>query len=141
MRTRALARRILHQMRRDRRTLALMFFAPILLLSLVFLLLNSTTATVRIAVVSAPEAYVERLYENNIIPVRMEAGEARRALGRQPARTGPVTRVRHQHADRRARARCRLRRSRRSAGRRRGQPVAASSRRFAARDRQRRGRE
>lgn len=80
MRTRALARRILHQMRRDRRTLALMFFAPILLLSLVFLLLNSTTATVRIAVVSAPEAYVERLYENNTIPVRMEAGEARRAL-------------------------------------------------------------
>lgn len=80
MRTRALARRILHQMRRDRRTLALMFFAPLLLLSLVFLLLNSTTATVRIAIISAPEAYVERLYENNTIPMRMEAGEARRAL-------------------------------------------------------------
>lgn len=80
MRTRALARRILQQMRHDRRTLALMFFAPLLLLTLIYFMLNNSTTTIHVAVVNAPEQYVEALYQNNVIVHRYDEGEARKAL-------------------------------------------------------------
>ena len=80
MRVKALTIRILRQMRRDKRTLALMIFAPLLVLTLVYFLLDSSTSTVNIAVVNAPESYVESLYENNTYPSYYAEDEARRAL-------------------------------------------------------------
>ena len=61
MRMFALARRILLQMRRDRRTLGLMLLAPLVVLSLMYLVLDTDEQPVRIAVVHVPADYVERL--------------------------------------------------------------------------------
>lgn len=76
MRTFALTVRILHQLRRDRRTLMLMTCAPLLVLTLVYFLLNSSTNELRIAVVNAPQSYVENLYENNLFPFRTDLAKA-----------------------------------------------------------------
>ncbi len=80
MRVKALALRILKQMRHDKRTLALMFFAPLMLMTLVYFLLGSATTTIQVAVVNGPEDYVEALYQNNVIVVRYDEGRAREAL-------------------------------------------------------------
>ena len=80
MRVKALTVRILLQMRRDKRTLGLMIFAPLLVLTLIYFLLDSSTSTVTVAIVNAPTAYVERLYENNLYPVYYSASEAEEAL-------------------------------------------------------------
>lgn len=80
MRVRALSLRIINQIRHDRRTLALMLFAPLLILSLIFLLLESSETEVRIAVINAPSDYVENLYENNVTVLRYGENEAREAL-------------------------------------------------------------
>ena len=77
---RALTIRILNQMRHDKRTLGLMIFAPLLVLTLVYFLLDSSTSSVGIAVINAPESYVESLYQNNLYPVYYEEGAAREAL-------------------------------------------------------------
>ncbi|MDR2771309.1 MAG: ABC transporter permease, partial [Clostridiales Family XIII bacterium] len=61
MRVFALALRILRQMRRDRRTLALMLFAPLIVLSLMYLVLDTGDPAVRIALVHVPADYAERL--------------------------------------------------------------------------------
>ena len=45
MRTRALTKRILSQLRHDRRTMALVLFAPLLVLSLLYFVLSGTGAT------------------------------------------------------------------------------------------------
>ena len=80
MRVKALALRIIKQMRHDKRTLALMFFAPLLLMTLVYFLLNSSTTTIKVALINGPEDYAEALYQNNITVVRYEEGQAREAL-------------------------------------------------------------
>lgn len=77
---RALTIRILSQMRHDKRTLALMIFAPLLVLTLVYFLLDSSTSSIGIAVINAPESYVESLYQNNLYPSYYEESAAREAL-------------------------------------------------------------
>jgi ABC-2 type transport system permease protein len=86
MRVKALALRILKQMRHDKRTLALMFFAPLMIMTLVYFLLGSATTTIHVAVINGSEDYVEALYQNNVIVVRYDEGRAREAL-----ETGEVT--------------------------------------------------
>jgi len=83
MRVKALALRILKQMRRDKRTLGLMLFAPLLVLTMVFFLLDSSETNVGIAVVNAPQSYVDSLYENNAFPLRCSEAEARAALEKE----------------------------------------------------------
>jgi ABC-2 type transport system permease protein len=80
MRVRALSIRILKQLKNDKRSLALICFAPILLLSLLYFILNSSDADIQISVVSAPERFMEGLYDNNVRAVRMSEGEALYAL-------------------------------------------------------------
>ena len=80
MRVRALAVRILKQFKNDRRSLALVLFAPILLLSLLYVILSSSGADIQIGVVNAPETFMNNLYDNNANAARMEEGEAFRAL-------------------------------------------------------------
>ncbi|WP_308639005.1 ABC transporter permease [Paenibacillus silvisoli] len=61
MRIRALAIRIIRQFVRDKRTLALLFLAPLLILTLMKLVFNGNTVEPRIGAVQLPAAIVERL--------------------------------------------------------------------------------
>lgn len=80
MKVRALAIRILNQLRHDKRTLALMLIAPTFLLTLVYLILADTVPILKVAVINAPEGYVDRLDDYNIIAVRYDENKARAAL-------------------------------------------------------------
>ncbi|MDD4402507.1 MAG: ABC transporter permease [Desulfitobacteriaceae bacterium] len=80
MRVKALAIRILNQLRHDRRTLALMLFAPILLLTLVYFILGDTVPIVNVAIINAPAGFEDRLEELNIRSMRCDENEARQAL-------------------------------------------------------------
>ncbi|MBQ3964845.1 MAG: ABC transporter permease [Firmicutes bacterium] len=71
MRTRALTRRILSQLRHDRRTMALVLFAPLLILSLLYFILNGAGATYTIVVGESPEAIVQSLEEQDDLSVRI----------------------------------------------------------------------
>ncbi len=80
MKVKAMVLRILNQLRNDKRTLALILFAPLLLLTLIYLILDSSTTNLTVGVVNAPQHYVQNLYKNNIIPVRCSESEAAQLL-------------------------------------------------------------
>ncbi len=71
MRTRALTKRILSQLRHDRRTMALVLFAPLLILSLLYFVLNGAGATYTIVVGESPEGIVQRLEEQDDLSLRI----------------------------------------------------------------------
>lgn len=66
MKVRAMASRILSQLRHDPRTLGLMMFAPILVLTLLYFVFGGSTTDIQIGVINAPQSYTENLYENNV---------------------------------------------------------------------------
>ncbi len=80
MRVRALAFRILNQLRHDRRTLALMLVAPIFLLTLIYFILVDTTPVMNVAVINAPAGFEDNLEEHNVRGLRYAENEARLAL-------------------------------------------------------------
>lgn len=80
MRVKALVFRILHQLRHDRRTLALMLGAPILVLTLLYFILGESEPIVKVAVINAPADYEERLDDYNVMAFRYSPHEARQAL-------------------------------------------------------------
>lgn len=80
MRVRALTFRILNQLRHDKRTLALMFFAPMMVLTLLYFILGNSTYTPTVAVINAPLNYVNNLEDNNIMVVRYNPSDAAAAL-------------------------------------------------------------
>lgn len=80
MKVRALAIRILNQLRHDKRTLALMLVAPLFLLTLVYFILGDTTTMEKVAVVNAPVEYINQLEKNNIEVLRYSENAARKAL-------------------------------------------------------------
>ncbi|RUS47167.1 ABC transporter permease [Cohnella sp. AR92] len=61
MRARALALRIIRQFARDRRTLALLFLAPLLVLTLMYFVFNGQEVKPDIGTVNYPEAWQEKL--------------------------------------------------------------------------------
>ncbi|SCX38218.1 ABC transporter permease [Lysinibacillus fusiformis] len=61
MRMGAIVTRIIQQMKRDKRTLALLFFAPLLVLSLMYFIFNSNEATITLVVSDAPTPLIEKL--------------------------------------------------------------------------------
>jgi len=82
MRVKALMFRILHQLRRDKRTLALMLLAPLLVLTLTYFVFGDYISISNVALINAPTEYVEKLDDYNIKPIRCSAGEAQAALER-----------------------------------------------------------
>ncbi|HEX3015481.1 MAG TPA: ABC transporter permease, partial [Desulfobacteria bacterium] len=66
MRTSAIIKRICQQMLRDKRTLALLFVAPLLMLSLMYFLFNSTTLEPKLGVVSVDSSLISALAKENI---------------------------------------------------------------------------
>lgn len=67
MRIAALVKRILLQIRRDKRTLALLFVAPILVLTLMNLVFNGNTAEPEIGIYGENDELVEKLKEAGIV--------------------------------------------------------------------------
>ena len=82
MRISAMVMRILRQMRHDKRTLALMLMAPILVLTLIRFVLEDTESEGRVAVISAPDSYVNALADYNIVTFHYDERDARIALER-----------------------------------------------------------
>lgn len=80
MKVRAVALRILSQLRHDPRTLALMMLAPVLVLTLIYFVFSGSETELSVGVINAPQSYVERLHENNVAVSRYGADEAREAL-------------------------------------------------------------
>lgn len=72
MRIKALAKRILMQIRNDNRTLALMLIAPLLILTLLYFVFEGAQNTVDIGVINASEQFIEQLAQNNAVPVRCQ---------------------------------------------------------------------
>ncbi len=67
MRTIALVKRIIHQMLRDKRALALMMVAPLIILTLLHYLLSGDTIDPRLGVINADSTLVEQLKDKEII--------------------------------------------------------------------------
>ena len=80
MKAKALAVRILHQIRHDKRTLALMMVAPLLMLTLMYYILEESNSTPTVAVINAPSGFSENLEASNVTVVRMTEGQAQAAL-------------------------------------------------------------
>ena len=64
MRISALTSRILRQLSHDKRTIALVVFAPILIMTLLYFILGSDNSVFKIAVISAPDSFVSELSSN-----------------------------------------------------------------------------
>lgn len=83
MRTKALALRILNQIRHDKRTVALIIFAPLLILTIIYFIFNASDITYKVGVIDMPDSYIEKLEDNDnaeIKTVELEEGEAREAV-------------------------------------------------------------
>jgi len=76
MRIKAMVIRILNQLRHDKRTLALILLAPLLLLTMIFFILDSSTTDLTVGIINAPQQYIDNLYENNISTIRCSESEA-----------------------------------------------------------------
>ena len=82
MRIKAMVVRILRQMHHDKRTLALMLMAPVLVLTIIYFVLEETESEGRVAVISAPDSYVSALADYNIVTFQYDERDARIALER-----------------------------------------------------------
>jgi len=80
MRIKAMAIRILQQLHHDKRTLALMLMAPMLVLTIIYFVLEDTEIEGRVAIISAPDSYVNSLADYNIITFYYDERDARIAL-------------------------------------------------------------
>lgn len=65
MRIKAVALRIFTELKHDKRTLALVLFAPLMMLTLIFFVLNSSLSSSTVGVLNAPSEYFDNLYDNN----------------------------------------------------------------------------
>lgn len=71
----AIARRILLQLAHDRRTMALLLAAPLLLLTLISFLLNSYGTDQAVALINGPVAYEQQLEKNGVDVTRTTEAE------------------------------------------------------------------
>lgn len=80
MRIWSIAKRILLQLRYDKRTLALMIVAPIFILTLMRLIFSDVTYTPTIGIVNAPSPFVRQLEEQQATIIRYSENDEQRAL-------------------------------------------------------------
>lgn len=83
MKVSALARRIISQIRHDKRTLGLVLIAPLLILTVIFYIFNSSDNALSIGLVDAPQGVVERLEsleDVDVTVLELTSAEARQAV-------------------------------------------------------------
>ena len=71
MRTVTLSKRIIRQLRHDKRTLALVMFVPVLVLSLVYFILNDDNITYRVALDGRDQDFESELLDNDMINLKI----------------------------------------------------------------------
>lgn len=106
-RTLAIARRVTTELLRDKRTLALMFLAPILILLLMKAIFGATATTdIRVATVNVPQAITTTLADNKHVVVHhdLTAKDAKHQLSDQKVdavltRAGDTYTLRHANVD------------------------------------------
>lgn len=76
MRIKALAKRILTQLLHDKRTLALMFGAPMVIMTLVYFVLGDYVQQPAVAIINAPVKFVDSLEAGGLMPLRMDESTA-----------------------------------------------------------------
>ena len=76
MRISALVKRIMLQMFRDKRTLALLFLAPLLVLTLMYLIFNGNEDDMRLGIVGGNEMMIETLEDRGIQVESFESADA-----------------------------------------------------------------
>ncbi len=82
MRVRAIVIRILLQLHHDKRTAALMILAPVLVLTLMWLIFGGDTYQPKIALVNAPQQFADRLEDDDSVVLHMSEYDAGQALSR-----------------------------------------------------------
>ena len=88
MRIKALALRILNQIRHDKRTLGLILIAPLLILTIIYFIFNTSGSTFTIGVVNVPQTVVDRITDNKDLTItvtKFTASEARDAVNDEKA--------------------------------------------------------
>ncbi|MYL21310.1 ABC transporter permease subunit [Halobacillus litoralis] len=80
MNTTAVVKRILKQFHRDKRSVALMVAAPLLVLTLMWLVLDTETSAVKLAAVDVPAQVVESIETEGITVTVMDEAEAEEKL-------------------------------------------------------------
>jgi len=80
MRARSVMIRILLQLKHDKRTIGLMIFAPILVLTLMSFIFNGTTYHPKIGIINAPLSFVSSLESNDAMVTRYDESNAYEAL-------------------------------------------------------------
>lgn len=83
MKVSALARRIISQIRHDKRTLGLVLIAPLLILTVIYYIFNSSDNALTIGLVDAPPAVIEQLEsleDMDVTVLELTSGEARQAV-------------------------------------------------------------
>lgn len=80
MRIRALILRIVRQFLNDKRSLALLFIAPILILTLMSWIFNGDTYEPKLAVIDVPDPLVQQLEQQRIVVTEMTEAEAQSAI-------------------------------------------------------------
>jgi len=80
MRVIAMILRILWQMKHDKRTLALMMMAPVLVLTIVYLVFEDAETQGNVGIISASESFINALNAFPIIVIHLDEGNARQAL-------------------------------------------------------------
>lgn len=80
MRIRALTSRIIKQILNDKRTIALVLLAPLIILTLVYYILNYDDITYNIGIINAPDEFVKALEDTenyNVEAINIDKSEAK----------------------------------------------------------------
>ena len=89
MRVKAVALRILNQIRHDKRTVGIIVVAPLLILSIVYFILDSGDSGYDIGIIKAPDNFVEALKDNEHFDVNVSYYDG--GLAEKAIRDGEIT--------------------------------------------------
>lgn len=76
MRVRAVMLRILRQLKHDKRTVGLMIFAPIFVLTLMYFIFGVSSYHPQIGVINAPQSFINKLEDKEAVITRFSEGDA-----------------------------------------------------------------
>lgn len=79
MRVRAIASRIINQLRHDKRTLILVLVAPLIVLSLVYFILDGGNTAYKISYINAPKDVIHELQQNDDYDITVKKADSKKA--------------------------------------------------------------
>ena len=88
MRVKALALRIMNQIRHDKRTLGLVLIAPLLILTVIYFIFDSSDSDFTIGVVDAPQGVITRIMDTEDVTItilKIDADQAEKTVNDEKA--------------------------------------------------------